>query len=133
MRTLLLLSFALFSLTFSSCKRHKCEDPQPQPKCYSGVVVGDICQHGVIINVDAAYPIGQPAGALGNNVIAAVNVADLASFNRVGNRVYFTYRNDPSQQVPSRICTTEYVPLPVPHRVLSNLSERSCETVSVAR
>jgi hypothetical protein len=126
MRTPLLLSFALFSLTFLSCKRHKCEDPQPQSKCYSGVVVGDICQHGVVINVDAAYPIGQPAGTLGNNVIAAVNVDDLASFNQIGKRVYFTYRNDPSQQWPTRICPAVYIPLPVPHLVLSNLSETSC-------
>lgn len=127
MRSPLLLSFALFSLTFFGCKRTKCEDPQPQPKCYVGTVVGDICQHGVIINVDAAYPIGQPAGVLGSNVIAAVNVGDLASFNRVGNRVYFTYRNDPKQQAPSRVCTAEYVPLPVPHLVLSNLSETGCD------
>ncbi|MBD2768509.1 hypothetical protein IC235_11480 [Hymenobacter sp. BT664] len=130
MRTPLLLSFALFSLTFFSCQRHKCEDPQPQPKCYSGVVVGDLCMDGVIINVDAAYPIGLPADTLGNNLIAAVNTDDLASFNQVGKRIYFTYRNDPSQQWPLRVCLANTIPLPVPHLVLSNLSETGCRSNS---
>jgi hypothetical protein len=90
------------------------------------VVVGDACLDGILIDVDAATPIGRPAGTLGNNVIAAVNVADLSSYSQVGQRIYFIYRNDPKQQSPNRVCTANTVPLGVPHFVLGNLSTTSC-------
>jgi hypothetical protein len=88
--------------------------------------VGEACLDGILIEVDAAYPIGKPAGSYGTNVIAAVNVADFSSLNQVGQRVYFQYRNDPAQQSPNRACTTNTMPLPVPHLVLNNLAAVAC-------
>jgi hypothetical protein len=117
---------ALLSLTVFSCST-KCGDPEPAlPPCFSGVVVGDACLDGILIEVDAAHPIGKPAGSYGTNVIAAVNVADFASLNQVGQRVYFQYRNDPAQQSPNRVCTANTVPLPVPHLLLNNLASSAC-------
>ncbi|MBF9236340.1 hypothetical protein I2I05_02925 [Hymenobacter sp. BT683] len=127
MRLLSTLSLALFSLTVVSCNHEKCREPQPQAQCVSGTVVGDACLDGVLIDVDATFPIGKPVGNH-PNVIAAVNFADLASFNQVGQRVYFTYRNDPNQQSANRVCTANTVPLLVPHLLLSNLSATSCPT-----
>jgi hypothetical protein len=126
MRTLPTLALALASLTVFSCRR--CNDPEPQPQCFSGVIVGDACMDGVLIEVDAATPIGRPAGSFGNNVIAAVNFADLASVNQVGQRISFVYRNDPGQQHPNRACTANTVPLPVPHLLLGNISTTGCGT-----
>ncbi|WP_035562543.1 hypothetical protein [Hymenobacter sp. IS2118] len=96
------------------------------PACYSGTVVGDACLDGVLIDVDAAFPIGKPTGSH-RNVIAAVNFADFAGLNEVGTRVYFTYANDPSQQFPQRACTANTVPLQLPHLVLSNISNTGCK------
>ncbi|ALW84085.1 hypothetical protein AUC43_02600 [Hymenobacter sedentarius] len=121
MRILPALGFALLSLTVFSCKHSDSAVP-----CYSGVVVGDACMDGILIDVDAASAIGKPTGNY-TNVIAAVNFADLSSLSKVGQRVYFTYRNDPSQQTVSRFCTANSAPLPVPHFVLSNLSVTSCK------
>jgi hypothetical protein len=129
MRPLPTLFLAVLSLTALGCHHRKCEDPAPAPQgppCYSGVVVGDACLDGVLIDVDAATPIGQAAGTLGTNVVAAVNFAYLSSLNRVGQRVYFTYRNDPSQQSPGRACPAFGTQLQVPHLVLSNLSATGC-------
>jgi hypothetical protein len=67
---------------------------------------------------------------LGNNIIAAVNFEDFTGLNQVGQRVYFTYRYDPARQSPSRVCTANTTPLPVPRFVLSNLSASACATVS---
>ncbi|MBF9221948.1 hypothetical protein [Hymenobacter ruricola] len=133
MRPLVTLALALGSLATLGCHHRKCEDPAPQPttcfpapRCYSGVIVGDACPDGVLIDVDAATPIGQAAGSLGANVVAAVNVPDFGSLNRVGQRVFFFYRNDPNQQYPLRPCPAIGTRLQVPHLVLSNLSATSC-------
>jgi hypothetical protein len=133
MRLLPTLSFALLSLTVLSCSDKTEPEPKPEPiicfpfepRCYSGVVVGDACLDGVLIDVDAAFPIGKPVGEH-RNVIAAVNFADLASLNQVGKRVYFTYRNEPNRQRPDRVCTANTMPLQVPHFVLSNISATNC-------
>jgi hypothetical protein len=125
MRLLPTLSLAVLSLAVLSCDKCNDIEPLPGPQCFSGVVVGDACLDGVLIDVDAAHPIGKPA--LGySNVIAAVNFADLASLNQVGKRVYFTYRNDPNRQWPDRVCTANTVPLQVPRYVLGNLSATGC-------
>ncbi|GAA4367282.1 hypothetical protein GCM10023185_39030 [Hymenobacter saemangeumensis] len=126
MRNLLTLGTAALLLSASSCHR-KCNDPKPQqPECYSGVVVGDACMDGILIEVDARHAIGRPASGYGNNVIAAVNFADLGNLNRVGQRVWFSYRNDPNQQYPNRACPTNTVPLPVPHLLLGNIASTAC-------
>ena len=122
----ILLSVSLLTLTLAGCNHRKCQDPEPQPQCYAGVVVGDACMDGVLINVESTEAIGQPAGSLGSNVIAAVNFEDFTGLNQVGQRVYFTYRNDPKRKSPYRVCTANTVPLPVPHLVLSNLSATAC-------
>ncbi|SFQ38726.1 hypothetical protein [Hymenobacter arizonensis] len=137
MRFFSTLSLVLLSLSVLSCSENTEPEPKPEPiicfpfepKCYSGVVVGDACPDGVLIDVDDAFPIGKPAGEH-KNVIAAVNFADLASLNQVGKRVYFTYRNDPNQQRAVRACIAITLPLPVPHFVLSNISATNCAGTS---
>jgi hypothetical protein len=135
MRTFSAFALLLGSLATLGCHHRKCEDPAPQPTicfpvpaplCYAGTVVGDLCQDGVLVDVDAATPIGQAAGSLGANVVAAVNAADFGSLNRVGQRVFFLYRNDPNQQYPLRPCPAIGTRLPVPHLVLSNLAGTGC-------
>ena len=124
MRTLSILSLVLLTLAFTGCSHHKCQDPTP--KCYAGVVVGDACLDGVLIEVEGPNLIGKPAGTWGTNVIAAVNFEDFTGLSQVGKRVYFTFRNDPARQRPVRNCTANTVPLPVPHLLLSNLSATAC-------
>jgi hypothetical protein len=131
MRLLPTLALSLLALTVLSCSESTEPEPKPtdcfgsMPQCYFGVIVGDACLDGVLIDVDAAFPIGKPAAGR-SNVIAAVNVADFSSLNQVGQRVYFQYRNDPAQQSPNRACTTNTMPLPVPHLVLNNLAAVAC-------
>jgi len=127
MRNLLTLGAAALLLSATGCHR-KCHDPQPQPQpqCYAGTVVGDACLDGVLIEVDSASAIGRPVGTMGRNVIAAVNFAALGNLNQVGQRVYFSYRNDPSQQFPMRACTANTIRLNVPHLVLGNISTTPC-------
>jgi hypothetical protein len=120
----ILLSVSLLTLILSGCNHRKCQDPQP--RCYDGVIVGDACMDGLLIDVQSTDPIGKPAGTLGSNVIAAVNFEDFAGMNKVGQHVFFTYRNDPARTSPNRICTANTVPLPVPHLVLTNLASSTC-------
>ena len=109
-----------------------CTSEAPVAPCYAGIVLGETCLDGVLIQVDAAYPIGRPAkfrftrtdSIAGNNVVAAVN--DLGDLNRRGQRVYFSYAGDTVQSGPARVCSALYAPLPVPHAVLTNLSATSC-------
>lgn len=124
--------------SFLSCKK---DADGPNPACYAGTVVAFTCMDGVYIDVNPAYRIGAPAtvatgGAdqqLGNNVIAVVNTADLHGLARVGQQVYFTYKNDPARQ--------HYAPGPlvccfandgsktvIPHLVLSNVSTTACDS-----
>lgn len=121
-RALPTLALALVSLTVVSCGI-RCP---PGPKCYSGVVVGDACLNGLLIEVDAATPVDKSAGSFGTNVVAAVNFEAFAGPNQPGQRVYFMYRTEPTRQAPSRVCTAITVPLAVPHVVASNLPATSC-------
>jgi hypothetical protein len=109
-----------------------CTAEAPAGPCYSGMVLGETCFDGVLIQVDAAYPIGRPAvfrftstdSAGGDNVVAAVN--DLGALNKRGQRVYFSYAGSTEQSGPARICPALYAPLAVPHVVLTNVSATSC-------
>ena len=125
LRSILPLSLAIGATALlSGCQKAT----NPHPSCYSGVVLRDRCWDGILIQVDSAYPIGRPisiADSLGNsNVIAAVN--SLGTLGVRGQRISFTYTNDPAQQAPRRFCTADQLPLPVPHLVLSNVSATPC-------
>ncbi|MDO7848451.1 hypothetical protein Q5H92_18945 [Hymenobacter sp. M29] len=106
----------------------------PELTCFSGVVLGDQCWDGVLIQVDSQFPIGKaiqlapaPDSLATTNVIAATNSADFGSLlNRRGQRVYFTYNTDPNHQATVRVCTTYRAPLSVPHLVVANLSGVPC-------
>ncbi|UOQ97681.1 hypothetical protein MUN81_20935 [Hymenobacter sp. 5317J-9] len=104
--------------------------PAPSSVCFSGVVLADRCWDGVLIQVDAQFPIGQRVAwpdSLGNtNVIAATNTADFNSLNRRGQRIYFTYNTDPTRKATLRACTTDQIPLSVPHLVLGSISGVPC-------
>jgi hypothetical protein len=109
-----------------------CTSKAPVSPCYSGVVLGETCMDGVLIQVDETYPIGQPAvfrftstdSISGNNVVAAVN--DLGSLNKRGQRLYFTYSGDTQQAGPARACVMLNARLPIPHLALTSSSATSC-------
>jgi hypothetical protein len=109
-----------------------CTSNAPVSPCYSGVVLGETCMDGVLIQVDEKYPIGQPAvfrftstdSISGSNVVAAVN--NLGSLNKRGQRLYFTYGGDTQQPGPARPCTMNYARLSIPHLTLTNSSATSC-------
>jgi hypothetical protein len=109
-----------------------CTSNAPVSPCYSGVVLGETCMDGVLIQVDETYSIGRPAvfrftgtdSISGTNVVAAVN--DLGSLNKRGQRLYFTYGGDTQQPGPARPCTMNYARLPIPHLVLTSSSATSC-------
>ena len=121
LRNILFLSLAT-SVTFllSGCNK----TTNPRPACYSGTVLRDRCWDGILVQVDSAFPIGRAISigdSLGNtNVIAAVN--SLGGLGVRGQRISFTFTNDPAQQAPLRACTHDQIPLPIPHLVLSNVS-----------
>lgn len=126
MRTFLLLALAVGTL--AGCHK-KCD---PQPGCVGGTIVAFTCVDGPLINVDARYRIGAPGvlvngRQVGNNVIAVVNRDGLGRIDSVGQRVYFTYENDPTQQWNGVCCfAADGVQQPVPHLVLNNISATSC-------
>jgi hypothetical protein len=119
-------------IAFAGCNKAHKEDAAPAPACYSGVVLRDRCLDGLLIQVDQPYNIGKTlpnpwADSLGtDNVIVSVN--SLGNLGVRGQRIYFTYTNDPARQTAGRACTTfeAAVPLPVPHFVLSNVSANPC-------
>lgn len=98
MRPRLLLPLALLLGALPGCKH----DADSAPRCYAGTVVGASCYDGVLINVDAQYPIGKPVGystvpndstGLANqNAIGALNSNALGALNVKGQRIYFTCR-----------------------------------------
>ena len=105
--------------------------------CYSGRVLGYDCWNGVLIQVDSRFPIGKPLPAqlspdsLGDdNVIAAVN--RLGSLATRGQRLYFTFENDPARQSPDSPCLhmSATIVLPIPHVVLRNVGPSACSTTS---
>ena len=125
LRSILSLSLAMGATALlAGCKKAT----NPRPACYSGVVLRDRCWDGVLIQVDSAFPIGGPISipdSLGNsNVIAAVN--SLGTLGVRGQRISFTYTNDPARQAPPRPCTADQIALPIPHLVLSNVSTTPC-------
>jgi len=121
------LSIAVLAISALAGCADKSSTVTPQPACYSGVVLEDRCMDGVLIQVDPQSPIGRPAqltDTAGTNVIA--NVETMGTLGKRGQRVYFTYTNDPSRQAPLRPCPAYGVPLPVPHLVLNNVSATPC-------
>lgn len=132
MRPRLFLSAAFAFGALFGCKH---DAPVPIPQCYPGIVLQNRCNDGLLIQVDAQYRIGKsidgaatdllPTDGFGNdNVVAAVNDDSLGSFKR-GQRIYFTYENDPKRQFPARTCFV-FGPLVIPHLVLSNVSATPC-------
>lgn len=137
MRPRLFLFGSGLNLALLYCKH----DADTGPVCYSGVILGKSCPDGTLIQVDSQYPIGKPImpymGSLSgvpasdsigsSNLIAAVNPPTYP-FKR-GQRIYFTYQNDPQYQLPVRQCYV-FGPLIIPHLVLSNVSATPCPSVT---
>lgn len=127
-----------------SCKKDPAHDPAVAVPticfpgtCYSGRVLGYDCGNGVLIQVDRRFPIGKPLPAqfgpdsLGaDNVIAAVN--RLGTVAARGQRLYFTFENDPVRQSPDSPCThmNATIVLPIPHVVLRNVGTSNCSAAS---
>jgi hypothetical protein len=142
MRNLLALAI-LSPLALAGCDRKHCHDPQPEPACYAGTIVGSTCMDGVLIDVDPRYPIGSPAllprygrpdTLLGANVIAVVNSSALSGHlpipapGQPGQQLHFTAINDPNQQWNGLCCfANDGVKTPIPRLVLSNLSTTPCQ------
>ncbi|AMJ64334.1 hypothetical protein AXW84_01995 [Hymenobacter sp. PAMC 26628] len=107
------------------------------PQCYAGTVLSTSCYDGVIINVDAQFPIGKPVGygfalhdstkATNQNVIGALNSNTLAQFNVPGQRIYFTCTGDTQGFSNFGPCNHMGIPLPVPHVVLTSFSATPCD------
>jgi len=127
MRYISLLLMSGLSLALTNCRHDADLNP-----CYSGVVLGSTCQDGVLIQVDAAYPIGKPAvyritsrdSLAGSNVVAAIN--DLGALNVKGQRIYFSYTGSTDQAGPERFCTADRARLDLPHISAINLSATAC-------
>ncbi|MBF9142573.1 hypothetical protein [Hymenobacter properus] len=127
-------ALALASAGLASCQNADKNDVPPTPTCISGVVLGDRCWDGVLIQVDSQFPIGksiQPFTApdsLGNtNVVAAANFADLGTLNKRGQRVYFTYDPKAGEQPVQRFCPANGAPFPVPHLRLTSVYGVHCD------
>ncbi|WP_140469152.1 hypothetical protein [Hymenobacter nivis] len=130
MRLPLLLSTLAFS-ALAGCK-HDADAPQ----CYAGTVLGASCYDGLIISVDAQYPIGQPADygfAPGDstrlsyqNVIGALNSNELAQFNKPGQRIYFTCTGDTQGFSNFGFCNHMGIALLKHHVVLTSFSASPC-------
>jgi hypothetical protein len=123
MRRLLLLAAGLWLGSLTACKK----DDAPKVECYSGVVIGETCMDGVLIEVNSTTPIGQPInvfGITGTNVVAAVN--DLGSQAQKGKTIFFTYQSSPNNAGPLRPCPQNTAPLAIPHLILSNVSATGC-------
>ena len=117
------------------CLLPGCTSEETSPVCYSGVVLGDRCWDGVLIQVDNQFPIGKSlAGttapdSLGNtNVLAALN--SLGTLAKRGQRIYFTYETYSNQPIVNRICTANNAPFSIPHVVLTNVSSTPCTGIN---
>lgn len=115
----------------SGCNNADKVEVLPAPTCYSGVVLGDRCWDGLLIQVDSQFPIGKAiaADSLGSsNVIAAVNPTDFGGLSKRGQRVYFTtYHVDPSRPTAPRFCTANNTALPIPHFVIDGVLGVPCD------
>ena len=84
---------------------------------------------GLLLEVDARYPIGAAHGSF-RNLVAAVNMASTDSLNvagrvvHAGQVIYFDYQ--PSTTARQAFCPHNTAPLPIPHVVLSNVSATGC-------
>ena len=127
-----LLFSALTLCALAGC-RH---DADSAPQCYAGTVLGSSCYDGVIINVDAQYPIGKPVGqgtafhdstgTTYQNVIGALNSTALVKLNVKGQRIYFTCTGDTLGFSNFGPCNAMGIPLPIPHVVLTSFSAAPC-------
>ena len=142
MRKYLPLALLAASCTLPGCQLDPtgCDGP-PAPHCYAGRIVASTCMDGLLVEVDARYPIGatalrpgmgQPDSLLGHNVVAVVNTSDLHSQLtpaqcEVGQPLYFTYVNDPSRQSNGWCCFAgDGVRGNIPRLVLSNVAVTPC-------
>jgi|GEM_PF-1298777 len=132
---LLSASLLLGCCTLLACQHeHDCD---PAPSCYSGTVVGNTCMDGMLIDMDPSFGIGaqgllpragRPDSLLGQHVVAVVNTDELGPLPTVGQRLYFTYVNDPDRQWNMRCCFDgDGVRGQVPRLVLSNVSTSPCQ------
>lgn len=134
---LLPLGLLLASCSLLGCE--SCGEPEPEPACYAGTVVGTTCTDGLLLDVDSRYRIGAPAvraryglpdTLLGANVIAVVNTAELGSLAgnaQVGQQLHFTYVNDPNRQWNGVSCLAyDGVKTVIPRLILSNVSSTPC-------
>jgi hypothetical protein len=118
------------------CALASCQHDADTPQCYAGTVLGSSCYDGVLINVDAQYPIGQPAYygfAPGDstrltyqNVIGALNSNELAQFNKPGQRIYFTCTGDMQGYSNFGFCNAMGIALLKHHVVLTSFSASPC-------
>ena len=118
------------------CALAGCKHDADTPQCYAGTVLGTSCYDGVIINVDAQFPIGKPVGhgfawhdstkATSQNVIGALNSNELTGFSAKGTRIYFTCTGEKQGFSNFGPCNAMGIPLPVPHVVLTSFSAVPC-------
>ena len=114
----------------------------PSNACYAGRVVDATCVDGVLIDVDARFPIGRPTFRrgtngpvlLGRNVISVSNSQDLGSIgtpsttgglSTVGQRLYFGAEPDSAARGP-RCFAADGVLNAVPVMQLRNISTTAC-------
>ncbi len=132
MRPQLIPLTVLLALALASCKH---DADLPQARCYAGVVVGESCYDGLLINVDAQYALGKPvgygfslydpAGIQNQHVIGALNSRELTAFT-VGQRIYFSSIKDTTGYANFGPCPANGIPLPIPHVILSGFSSSPC-------
>ena len=131
--------FLLLALAF--CVSFSCKHAADStPQCYAGTVVGTSYYDGVIINVDAQFPIGKPVGdrfalydstkATNQNVIGGLNSNELAGLSTKGTRIFFTCTGDTQGFSNFGPCNHMGIPLPVPHVVLTSFSATPCGPVA---
>ena len=119
---------------FFSCKH----DADAPPLCYVGTVVGLTCYDGLLIDVDAMYPIGSPAAPigtsvlLGNNIVAVINTNEiLAAFGNpsgslTGKKLFFPYVRNSKRRYAGACYVLDSVKPDVPNVILSNVSTTPC-------
>ena len=135
-KTLSLTLAALVAGTFIGCKKEQVAPPAGG--CVAGTVVAITCMDGPLIEVDAAYHLGAPTSVpaanggsrrVGIHIIAMANRSEATGIDSVGQRVHFTYDDNPnSPQPPSSTCcfALDGAQSPIPRLVISNVSAIPC-------